>query len=253
MTNKKEVKMKLSIIIPCYNEEYGIVNLYKLLKPVLKDLKKQYDVETIFIDDGSKDNTYELLKKKFGEVKGSKIVKHEHNRNLGGSLKTGLKVAQGDFIVTMDSDCTYSPNEIPHLLALLDKKTEIVTASPYHPGGSVKNVPGYRLILSKGISFLYSLLLQSTVHTYTALFRVYKKKVIEHIRPKSNGFLGVTEMLIFPILKGYMVKEYPITLNVREFGASKLDLKGLIRLIMSHFKFLFKIFMYRVLRVNALW
>lgn len=239
--------MKLSIIIPCYNEEDGIGNLYKRMKPVLENLKKQYDVETILIDDGSQDNTFKLLKKNFGKVKGSKIVKHKHNRNLGGALKTGLNIAQGDFIVTMDSDCTYSPNEIPHLLALLDQKTDIVTASPYHPRGNVKNVPNYRLLLSKVISFLYSLLLQSTVHTYTALFRVYKRKVMEHIRPKSNGFLAVTEMLILPILKGYKVKEYPITLNAREFGSSKLDLKGLILLIKNHLEFLFKIFLYKVL------
>ena len=236
--------MRLSIIIPCYNEQEGVKNLCDRLIPVKKVLEKEYNLEILFIDDGSTDNTYKLLLECFGKDKTFKIIKHNKNRNLGGSLKTGFSKAKGDIIVTMDSDCTYPPKEIPSLLKMLidNPEVDIVTASPYHPQGNVKNVPHYRLFLSKGISLCYSLLLGFRIHTYTALFRVYRRKVIEKIKPRSNNFIGVTEMLIFPAVRGYRIKEYPTTLNAREFGNSKVDFIGLNKIILSHLKLLTKIF-----------
>src|SRR3989338_3237314 len=111
--------MKLSLIVPCYNEEEGISNLQKQLDPILDKLSKSYELELIFVDDGSKDNTLELLQQYFGQRKYTQILKHEVNQNLGAAIRTGFSAATGDVIITMDSDCTYDPQEIFPMLDML--------------------------------------------------------------------------------------------------------------------------------------
>ena len=225
---------KLSIIIPCYNEELGIDNLQEKIEPVLKKLKKDWDLELIFVDDGSTDKTNQLLHEIFGNKNYVKIIKHKKNMNLGAAMRTGFSNATGDIVATMDSDCTYNPENIFPMLEMLDEDTDIVTASPYHPQGSIGKVPKYRLFLSKSITTIYRALTNSKIYTFTALFRVQKRKVIENISFKSNDFLATAEILIKAMNKGYQVKEYPTTLNVRIFGESKIKL---MTVIWSHFKF----------------
>ncbi len=238
--------MKLSLVIPCYNEEKGVANLHTHLSPVLDQLEKEWSLEVIFVDDGSKDRTVEFLKKHFCARNYVKIIKHETNKNLGAALRTGFEHATGDIIITMDSDCTYDPQGIFPMLKLLDGDTHIVTASPYHPLGGIKNVPKYRLFLSKSITSLYRWLTGAKLYTFTALFRAQRKEVIKNIHFKSNDFLATAELLISAINKGYKVKEYPMVLSVREFGESKMKL---LTVIWSHFKFALSLVPQRIKRV----
>src|ERR687885_664891 len=92
---------------------------------------------------------------------------------------------------------------IPALLDLLRPEIDIVTASPYHPGGGVDGVPAYRLLFSKGASAMYRVLLDPRLHTYTAMYRAYRREVIERIPTTSDGFLMVTELLVGALLEGY--------------------------------------------------
>ena len=216
----------LSIIIPCFNEEDGIPQLAEQLPPVIEQLTHDYTVELIFVDDGSTDRTSELIKKNFPSAL---ILKHEKNQNLGAALRTGFAHANGNLVAALDSDCTYHPSVLPKMLPLIDSNTHIVTVSPYHPQGSVENVPAYRLFLSKSVSAIYRILLRSDLHTFTAMVRVYKKEVVKNIEIKSNTFMGVTEILAKALLRGYKAKEIPVTLTARKFGVSKLKTARAIR------------------------
>ena len=122
----------------------------------------------------------------------------------------------------MDCDCTYDPHQLAELLPLLTDDVDLVTASPYHPDGHVKNVPGWRLFLSKGLSAIYRRLLDVDLHTYTNCLRVYRKSAIEKLTLEENGFLGVAELLAKLSLSGSRVVEQPATLEVRIFGESKM-------------------------------
>ncbi|MDP3989951.1 MAG: glycosyltransferase family 2 protein [archaeon] len=227
--------MKLSIIIPCYNEEEGIAPLRNKLSPILDSLLTEWELELLFIDDGSKDKTCEKIKENFSkESYNAQIFKHEVNQNLGAAMRTGFSHATGDVIVTMDSDCTYDVEEIFSLLNEIKKGADVVTASPYHPLGGVENVPKYRLVLSRSISAIYRSLTNSKLHTYTALFRAQKKEVVQNISFKSNNFLATAEFLINAINNGYVVKEVPMVLRVRQYGVSKMRLLKVIR---SHLKY----------------
>lgn len=244
--------MKLSIVIPCFNEEDNIEKIKTELLPILMDLARTYPLQTIFVDDGSTDGTLAGLRETFGglnlENLSFEFLKHDVNRGLGAALRTGFAAVQGDLIVTTDSDGTYRFATIPALLACLQPGVDIVTASPYHPQGGVAGVPRYRLVLSQGASFLYRLLVGWQVHTYTCLFRAYRRAVIDTISFQSNGFLGGTELMVKAMLKGFKVVEYPAVLYSRAFGTSKARL---MRTIVAHLKFQGQVLLHR-LRIAAL-
>jgi dolichol-phosphate mannosyltransferase len=238
--------MKLSIVVPLYNEDENVAKLHAELLPVARKLLGSMPahlatidgVELIFVDDGSVDRTVAEIQEKFHSFHEDdftiQLIRHEMNRGLGAALRTGLAAANGDIIVTTDCDGTYSFGEIPSLLNYFTPAISIVTASPYHPEGRVAGVPVYRLLLSRGSSLLYRLLVDWHIHTYTALFRAYRRAVIERVNFHSNGFLGGTELLVKARLDDFAVAEYPAVLHARQYGVSKAKL---VRTIRAHLQF----------------
>ncbi len=241
----QDAKKTLSIVIPCYNEESGITHLAEKLHLAVEKLRQAYSVELVFVDDGSTDRTNELLYRYFGNDPRNKIVRHEKNKNLGAALRTGFAQCTGDYIAALDSDCTYDPSLLMPLLQLLDEQTDITTVSPYHPHGKVSNVPGYRVFLSKSASFLYRVLLDWNLYTYTAMVRVYKKEVIRNTPFERDNFLGVTELLVNAMLKGYKVRELPAELQVRKFGVSKMKMLP-VKVIKDHLSLMGSIVKHRI-------
>lgn len=226
----------LSIIIPCYNEIDNVTKLKEELFPVVRqilqnDLLREpviQKVEVIFVDDGSSDGTGQALRHLIEDETTTavsvQLLSHEVNQGLGQAMRTGFEAAIGDIVVTTDCDGTYRFSEIPRLLSNLTSQVDLVTASPYHPEGAVDGVPGYRLVLSKGASTIYRLLTDRRVHTYTALFRAYRKEVIKTVPFNSNDFLAGSELLVNAMRMGFKVAEYPTVLHKREFGESKAKL-----------------------------
>ena len=226
--------MDLSIVIPCYNEAESIDQLVETLHPVIQALRKDRSIEIVFVDDGSTDNTGDLLQARFVDDQMVRVVRHDRNRGLGAAVRTGLAAATGETIVTTDSDGTYPYKLIAPVLELLGPGVDIVTASCYHPQGGIDNVPAYRILLSRSASLLYRVILDRHVHTYTCLFRAYRRRVIETVPFQSNGFLSVTELLAGAILQGYVVREYPCVLHARRYGASKAKVA---RIVLAHVRY----------------
>ncbi len=227
--------MKLSLVIPAYNESEGVHQTAEALRTLLAQLSKSYDIEVVFVNDGSKDDTAALLKQEFKDDSRVQVVSHETNRGLGAAIRTGFQNAKGDVIVTTDFDGTYPLDTIPQMLArMAADDCDICSASPYHPNGHVEGVPGYRLIFSFGASLLYRILVSWRIHTWTALYRAYRRRVVETITFESNDFLAGTEILVKAIQAGFRVTEFPTTLHVRTFGQSSIKIARVTR---SHLKF----------------
>ncbi|HEV7843127.1 MAG TPA: XrtA system polysaccharide deacetylase [Pyrinomonadaceae bacterium] len=225
----------VSIVVPCFNEELVLPYLSNTLKSVEQMLESDYDLQFIFVDDSSTDRTWDALHELFGARANSAFVRHTENRGVAAAILSGISSAETEIVCSIDCDCTYDPHELSRMIPHLSEGVDMVTASPYHPEGGVRNVPGWRLSLSRGASFLYRQVLNQKLYTYTSCFRVYRRSALMKIRLKENGFLGVTEMLGRLDLQGSKVVEHPATLEVRLFGRSKMKV---LRTIRGHLKLL---------------
>ena len=228
----------VSVIIPCYNEKEALPQLRRKLGPVLDTLDRRYGgagrCELILVDDGSTDGTAEELQAALGDDARVRLVVHARNQGLGAALRTGFAAARGELIVTTDADGTYDFAEIPGMLMRLGPGVDVVTASPYHPEGGVLGVPAYRLILSQGASLIYRTLLDASIYCYTAMFRAYRREVLQAVDFKASGYLAMAEILAEALLRGFKVVEFPTVLTVRRYGQSKARVAQILR---DHLRF----------------
>lgn len=225
----------VSIIVPCYNEVESLPQFIDGIRPVLDEVARRHGgCELVLVDDGSADGTGEALRRAFADDPRARVVAHERNQGLGAALRTGFSAARGEILVTTDADGTYDFDGIVGLLEAMTPEVDVVTASPYHPEGGVEGVPAYRLVLSRGASMLYRAILDWHVYTYTAMFRAYRRKVIEQVPFRSSGYLSMAELLSEAMLRGFSVAEYPAILRVRKYGQSKAKVARILR---DHLRF----------------
>ena len=212
----------ISIVIPCYNEARGLAYLANTLEHVEQQLAPEFVPTWIFVDDGSSDETWDVLQRIFGDWKNCTLLQHGTNQGVAAAIHTGIRAAKTEVVCSADCDCTYDPLVLKEMIPQLVEGVDLVTASPYHPEGEVKNVPGWRLVLSRGASFLYRKIVGGGLHTYTSCCRVYRRSAVEAIRLERSNFLGIAELLGKLVLGGSKVVEVPATLSVRIFGQSKM-------------------------------
>lgn len=214
-------RMEVSLVIPIFNEEQNVRYLFRTLGGFRARLSKRYRLHLVLVDDASTDGTWSLLKEHFGDEPDTTVLRHPHNRGVAAAILTGLRAAPTEVVCSIDCDCSYDPDDLAQMLPLI-ANADLVTASPYHPDGSVLNVPPWRLFLSKTLSRIYSAVLSDRGYTYTSCCRVYRKQAFVDFKPQNNGFLGVAETLIDLKRRGGRVVEYPATLEARLFGESKM-------------------------------
>ncbi|MEZ6043513.1 MAG: glycosyltransferase [Planctomycetaceae bacterium] len=237
-------RVACTLVIPCYNEESSLPYLSRTLDHLRNDLSSKYDLKILFVDDCSTDTTLELLNTLFGSDPDIRVLHHETNKGVSAAILTGLAASETEIVGSMDCDCSYDPHELQNMLPLLKDDVALVTASPYHRDGGVRNVPAWRLTLSHGLSVLYRLLLRRKLATWTSCFRIYRRSLILDLPLTENGFLGTAEMAAELTLRNRNIVEHPAVLEVRLFGASKMKT---LRTICSHLKLLKRVTIRRLL------
>jgi polysaccharide deacetylase family protein (PEP-CTERM system associated) len=236
-------RIPVTIVIPCYNEKSALPYLFNTLKSVLTMMRSNYDVSLLFVDDCSSDDTRESLNEMFGDWKNCRVIAHETNMGVAAAILTGIRNSNTEIVSSLDCDCTYDPHELCEMIPKLVPGVDLVTASPYHPLGQVRNVPSWRLGLSKTSSWLYSMVLRQKLFTYTSCFRVYRKSAVERLELNESGFLGIAEMVGRLDLDGARIVEHPATLEVRLFGHSKMKT---LKTIVGHLGLLSKLLSIRL-------
>ncbi|HEU4698538.1 MAG TPA: glycosyltransferase, partial [Gemmatimonadales bacterium] len=221
----------VTIVVPCYNEELILPYLANTLESVRARLGRRYALQFLFVDDRSTDGTWPALQRTFGDRPDCTLVRHERNRGVAAAILTGIRAAHTEVVCSIDCDCTYDPHELERMIPRLAPGVAMVTASPYHPQGHVRNVPEWRLFLSRGLSAIYRHLLHHKLYTYTSCFRVYRRSALLGLRVERSGFLGVAETLGRLDLAGARIVEHPATLEVRMLGRSKMKI---LRTIVGH-------------------
>ena len=235
---KQIVRPAVTLVIPCYNEESTLPYLHRTMQSLKHELSRNWDLNVLFVDDCSKDNTFEVLHSLFGDDSDIRIVRHETNKGVSAAILTGINAATTEIVASIDADCSYDPHELSRMLPLMTKDVAMVTASPYHRDGKVSNVPSWRLVLSHTLSMMYRTLLKQKLSTWTSCFRIYRKQQIIDLPLVENGFLGTAELAAQLSLHGRKIVEHPATLEVRLFGFSKMKT---VQTILAHLRLLSKV------------
>ena len=238
VANSAVAPRDVTLVIPCFNEEKSLTYLANTLSSVRARLKDRWKTRVLFVDDCSTDDTYNALNQIFAADDAVQVVRHKTNKGVSGAILTGLQHAKTDIVASMDCDCSYDPHELDLMLPLMTDGVSMVTASPYHKDGLVRNVPGWRLFLSRGLSWIYQRMLKQPLATWTSCFRIYRRDHILGLPLTENGFLGTAELAAQLVRHDRKIVEHPATLEVRLFGLSKMKT---VRAIGSHLKLLWRL------------
>jgi len=208
-----------------FNEAENAESTLKQVEEALASFAGTYEI--IAVNDGSLDNTLDILNRLAEQDGKLKIVSYSKNVGRGMALRKGFKESIGDVIVSIDADLSYHPQYILGLVETLSKEPDIdfVLASPYMPGGAVENVPVLRLWVSKLGNKILRFAMPNRIYTSTGIFRAYRKKVLDSLELESDGKEIHLEILSKALALGYRVKESPAILTSRKRGKSKFKFK----------------------------
>lgn len=233
----------VTIIVPCFNEERVLPYLARMLGALRTRLGQRYDLQFLFVDDGSSDGTYPALIKQFEYRHDCDVIRHSKNRGITAAILTGIEHSRTEIICSIDCDCSYDPHQLEALIPMLGDGVAMVTASPYHPLGEAVGVPPWRLALSRGLSRIYRRILTHKFATYTSCFRVYRKSSMEGLTVRNHGFLGVVEIFTVLDAQGARIIECPAVLEARILGHSKMKT---LRTILGHLRLLVRVVLSRL-------
>lgn len=209
----------LTALVPCLDEADSLPRLETELFAALEALKTPYEV--LLVDDGSSDGTPALLDALAARRPAARVLRHDGNRGIGASLKTGLAAAKGDWLVFLDADLTFHPSLIA---ALLEERArtgaDCVSGSPVL--GGMGAVPFGRRLPSLALNAFYRGLFETKLTSYTPMFRLYRTADLRALELGSSGFEVSVEVLVRLLRAGKKVVEVPAPLTVRAAGASKL-------------------------------
>lgn len=205
----------ISIVIPAYNEELSIKETLEKIISFTKSFKK----EIIVVDDGSTDNTSEILKK----IKDIKIVSNLVNKGYGYSLKKAILEAKGEWIMIIDADSTYPPESIPLLLRDFEKYDMIVGSRT----GANVNIPLLRKPAKWIVNKFANYISQEKIPDLNSGFRIFKKEIaLRFFDLFPDNFSFTTTITMACLTNGYSVKYVPIDYSKRKKG-SKSSIKPL--------------------------
>lgn len=214
--------MKLSIIVPAYNEE----NTIHQILDIIRKLKLPWNLkkEIVVVDDGSQDSTKEILK---GEYNFFKYFTHKKNLGKGAAVRTGFESASGDIFIIQDADLEYNPKDYLRLLEPIVKGKEKVVYGtrlknyPLKFWGKNKTVLPTHLIANRFLTFLTNFLYFSNITDMETCYKVFTREAIENINLKSNRFDIEPELTAKFLKKGIKIREIPIITHPRTYDEGK--------------------------------
>lgn len=212
--------IKLSMIIPVFNEEKTIAKIINYAKNAKIEAKNAQIVkEIVVVDDASTDQTPKILKKIKKEIK-IKIFTHKKNQGKGAAVRTGLKHASGDIFIIQDADLEYNPKDYPKLLKpLINRECEVV----YGTRMRLKRPPEFYVSLlgNKLLTWSTNLLYRSNLSDVFVGYKAFTKKALEGIKLKSKGFNIEIELTAKFLKKGLEIYEVPISYHGRSWREGK--------------------------------
>lgn len=199
--------MKLSIVIPCYNEKNTIKNILEVVKKVPYKNK-----EIIVVDDFSKDGTRDILKKDLKKYY-HKLVLHEFNQGKGAALRTGFQAATGDIVIVQDADLEYDPFEIPIVIdPILKGKADVVFGSRFLGSGPHRVVYYWHRVGNLVLTLLSNFFTNINLTDMETCYKAFKREIIQSIKIEENRF-GFEPEITAKIAKIKEVRIYEVGIS----------------------------------------
>lgn len=225
--------MKLSFVLPVYNEEKTVEKVVAQLKAVkLPKVEK----EVVIVDDGSTDGTKKVLEKIKKKHPQFKIVFHSQNQGKGAAVRTGLQQATGDYIMIQDADLEYDPRDIPRLLKPAQEgKAEVVYGSRFT--GEHRNMFFWHMVGNKFLSLVTNLLYNTTLSDMEVCYKLFSRQAFAGIALEENRWGFDPEITAKFLKKGIRIYEVPISYTGREFDeGKKINWRDGLRVVWVLFK-----------------
>lgn len=208
--------MKLSIVIPCYNERATIENIVAAVKaaPVAEK-------EIIIVDDCSTDGTRDILRERVASQV-DKVLYHEFNQGKGAALRTGFQAATGDVVVVQDADLEYDPQEYPRLMEpILRDKADVVFGSRFMGGEPHRVVYFWHFVGNRFLTLMSNMFTNINLTDMETCYKMFRREVIQAIRIEENRF-GFEPEITAKVARGrYRVYEVGISYYGRTYAEGK--------------------------------
>lgn len=226
--------MALSVVVPVYNSEQSLGELYQRLTAVLAN--ETPDFEIIFVDDSSRDHSFERLRKLHEADCRVKIIRLAKNYGQQPALFCGLNYVTGDLVITIDDDLQHPPEEIPILLHRIEQGYDVVFGIPV-----IKRHSRYRNFGSRVIDGLLGLLCHKPKAVKVSSFRVLRSKIVREVCRSQKSFIYLAPLIFRATTK---VANVAVRHETRKYGRSGYNFGKLLKLslkLVIHYSFLDKL------------
>jgi glycosyltransferase involved in cell wall biosynthesis len=206
--------MKLSVVIPVYNE---VDNIREILKRVRATRAAS---EIIVVDDGSIDGSRDVLAS-LRRVSGFKVILHDRNHGKGAAVRTGIRAAAGDVILIQDADLEYNPRDYSVLLQpFVDGEADVVYGSRFL-GGPRRAVMFWHMIANQLLTLMTNVLYNTILTDMETGYKVFRREVVADMVLRSRGFEFEPEFTAKVLKRHYRIFEVPISFNPRDYSQGK--------------------------------
>jgi len=211
--SKRGITLKLSVIVPVYNERETVREILERVRAV------EVEKEIVVVDDGSTDGTRDILREE--ETRGDlRVVYHPQNRGKGAAIRTGLQHATGDVILIQDADLEYDPRDYPRLLQpILEGHAEVVYGSRFL--GKRESMLFWHALGNRFLTLATNLLYGVTLSDMETCYKVFKAEVIKSIPLRARRFEFEPEVTAKVLKRGYHIHEVPISYSGRKHREGK--------------------------------
>ncbi|HWQ57263.1 MAG TPA: glycosyltransferase [Bryobacteraceae bacterium] len=212
--------MKLSILIPVYNERTVIERCLSLV--MAAPLPEQIERELVIVDDRSTDGTWDILERQAASHPEIRLFRHDVNRGKGAAVRTAVQKAEGDFSLIQDGDLEYDPAEYPRLLRpLLDGRADAVFGSRYLAGEQTRALLFWHTVINKGLTLLSNMFCNLALTDMETCYKVFRTDLLKSIPIRSDRFGFEPEIVMKCAKRRLRVYEVPISYHGRTYEEGK--------------------------------